>query len=676
MKKNLGILVACTMVTLPSFAYNDILDLVQQNDHHCFVALDGENGYDFGCEPGVYGRLGRGQWAATFDDNKTPVSIIGDSWCSGIQGKDAWTVPAGDVQYAVDAEYAEFYSVGSSSNGNNCYCKMNIPGFSQWVFAGGHNGDCVEYCSVVCATKMANDNPNIMFDRVAGVDRSFTYLYNTKGILEFCFVDNYGQEVVDGMHCLKEGVSGAWQWAAVLDDLYDKENSSKLVTGDAWVTGIGDKDTEKGYPASAAIQDLITAQFTKDRSTMDGDVGYNYCYCRLNTPAESLWVKLMDEGADMSGCAYSCAMVFANYNEDQDPIYRTAANSMFRTLKSVNSGGNGGDTPGGGGSSGGQYEYLYNSRPIGALCGLTPKGGLTGRPKDEDDEKYCKYLKENEIIKELGQWATNYGYSTKSGGDVFDIVGAAWVSSLSPNDANAQGNITYEYELYLTTGNGAEVDGENCYCRIDTPASSEWVLAAQGGIDLTTCTMDYCANEMAKYDGGSGLPRSLFDSIVGGASSSAGIKIPTSKYYVDTNLATRQDAFVGTNNKPILVTYTTTDGQVDGRSIVDSVSSYVSNPDVPERGGVRYALNEKQDVVNGTANWVVTYGNAGGTFNSKPIYNTVNTNYTTALVGAETLNTAVINAVNSEFTPVANVGFLINSVNDIAQLSTQTQPQN
>ena len=47
MKKNLGILVACTMVTLPSFAYNDILDLVQQNDQHCFVALDGENVDDF-----------------------------------------------------------------------------------------------------------------------------------------------------------------------------------------------------------------------------------------------------------------------------------------------------------------------------------------------------------------------------------------------------------------------------------------------------------------------------------------------------------------------------------------------------------------------------------------------------------------------------------------------------
>ena len=142
-------------------------------------------------------------------------------------------------------------------------------------------------------------------------------------------------------------------------------------------------------------------------------------------------------------------------------------------------------------------------------------------------------------------------------------------------------------------------------------------------------------------------------------------KTPTSQSYVDSKMNALQPQFSGLGaNK--LMTYGTTDGAVGSRDIVTELGTSTTANSVPTRGAINTALNTKQPTMNGTAGYVATNTGTPGVLGEKAIYGGV-TKVADALVDAQTLNTAVINAVNSELIQV-DAGWRINTVDNLRLL--------
>jgi len=163
-----------------------------------------------------------------------------------------------------------------------------------------------------------------------------------------------------------------------------------------------------------------------------------------------------------------------------------------------------------------------------------------------------------------------------------------------------------------------------------------------------------------------------------------------SKSYTDSELDARQPAFTGSATSKLILfpDQNSADGAVGSRDIVDGLgtrntttgqysASDLSSTEIPTRGAVLEGLNKKQTKVVGVANTVATYTNTAGVFSAKSVYSSAH-NYPTALIDAQTLNSAVVDAVNSEFTRVDENGdpdpngtlWRINNVNDLTTLTT------
>ena len=148
--------------------------------------------------------------------------------------------------------------------------------------------------------------------------------------------------------------------------------------------------------------------------------------------------------------------------------------------------------------------------------------------------------------------------------------------------------------------------------------------------------------------------------------------VVTSKKYVDDEMAKLQPQFANLGNDKLMLYSDTTDGVVTSRDIVTTLGTSTTADSIPTRGAINTALNTKQNIVNGNAGWVMeNTGLAPGSVKQKPIYSTTN-NYTTALVEAETLNTIVTNAVNSELTKLPGIGWQINTSVTLPTLRTKT----
>ena len=140
--------------------------------------------------------------------------------------------------------------------------------------------------------------------------------------------------------------------------------------------------------------------------------------------------------------------------------------------------------------------------------------------------------------------------------------------------------------------------------------------------------------------------------------------VVTSKKFVDAALAQKQPKFDGLGNDKLMLYSNTTDGVVASRDIVTTLGSSTSDTSVPTVGAINAGLNTKQDTLNGDAGWVAENTGIAGAVVQKPVYSATN-NYSNALVEVETLNNAVINAVNSELTVVPGVGWTINTANNL-----------
>jgi len=140
-----------------------------------------------------------------------------------------------------------------------------------------------------------------------------------------------------------------------------------------------------------------------------------------------------------------------------------------------------------------------------------------------------------------------------------------------------------------------------------------------------------------------------FALIFNGSAFAAG-QIITTKEYVDTAVAAKQDALSGTNG--YAVTYGGSAGTTGQRQIVTSLGSDTTATTLPTTGAVVAGLNNKQAKLNGPANSVVTYtGTSGGT-SSQGVYQASGSynSQTNSLAEAAHVNAAVANAFNAHLT--------------------------
>ncbi|MBO7509516.1 MAG: hypothetical protein J6T57_04550 [Alphaproteobacteria bacterium] len=142
------------------------------------------------------------------------------------------------------------------------------------------------------------------------------------------------------------------------------------------------------------------------------------------------------------------------------------------------------------------------------------------------------------------------------------------------------------------------------------------------------------------------------------------VSTPTSQTYVDDGLSHKLNKLANLGGTKMLMYSTSLDSahQIGTpRDIVNTLGTVTnglyadtSSDAAVERGVIQTAINGKQDasaINNGTEDYVVVYTNTPGQLDEKPVYGG-NTNFSRALITAGTVNSAIVDAVNSELIQV------------------------
>lgn len=134
-----------------------------------------------------------------------------------------------------------------------------------------------------------------------------------------------------------------------------------------------------------------------------------------------------------------------------------------------------------------------------------------------------------------------------------------------------------------------------------------------------------------------------------------GDKTVTSKQYVDSNIAQKQQIISKRANSNTAMTFPTTTGGAPGeRKINTAMGTSTSDSGLATTGAINTALNNKQEkITGGTSGDVVLYNQSGGiSGDSKGVYNSTGT-YTSQsqkLVEAQHVNDAVTSGFNAHLT--------------------------
>ncbi|MBO7509515.1 MAG: hypothetical protein J6T57_04545 [Alphaproteobacteria bacterium] len=146
----------------------------------------------------------------------------------------------------------------------------------------------------------------------------------------------------------------------------------------------------------------------------------------------------------------------------------------------------------------------------------------------------------------------------------------------------------------------------------------------------------------------------LFAAIAGLASFgvyAAGENVVTSKAYVDSGLATKQNDIGRKDTTNIVVTYPT---ELGGTPNARAIETELGDDDhLVTRGAINAALNRKQDNITGTNGNVATYAASGLNTTGKPVYNSgnaYNSAQQAALIEAGHVNTGIVNGYNAHLT--------------------------
>lgn len=240
------------------------------------------------------------------------------------------------------------------------------------------------------------------------------------------------------------------------------------------------------------------------------------------------------------------------------------------------------------------------------------------------------------IVRGHGRCSTRAGDSGTWNNDTYNVISGNFVDSLT--DETGQSGAQYCYcqlDSYTASGGSAQA------------LSGPWVFRSDDE-DADTCADD-CALDCADalmFGGADGLAfrAAMFNAY---APPFNGISSVTTQTYVDNKLATKQARITQTGTNKLMTFGAGTGATPGSRDIVSTLGTSTSAPTVPETGPIVAAVNNKQNALNGPANFVMTGTGTAGTLGEKPVYS-ASAQLSTALVTAQTINTAAMDAANSE----------------------------
>ena len=154
--------------------------------------------------------------------------------------------------------------------------------------------------------------------------------------------------------------------------------------------------------------------------------------------------------------------------------------------------------------------------------------------------------------------------------------------------------------------------------------------------------------------------------------------VATSLKYVDYQLSERQDMVPATTGDKA-ITPTGTKGTIGEREIKTTLGDEATNQNdagLTTVGTVNTALATKQSKIikEPTVNIVTRSGSSDdNSITTTPIYDSVKNTYGNGLVRAETLNTAVANAVDDVLTPV-DAGWMLGTLGTVLPTTMYVQP--
>ena len=328
LKYMLGVMLVL-LAASPSFAYTTLDDLeVIKKDKYCYISGDGKNGINGDCLGGTVSSLTYGMWGVPMLDDEDRVDLVGNSACVDYKG---------DVGQAADNQ--SYFT--KPDDGEYCYCQMTGPETSAWMFADKTKDykTCISDCAGVCGDFIHDDTQSIRSNMFKTVDYGggssggddYSWLYDTAGTDKGCYVDTAGDFEDDGCPSGTDKIiTEPRQWAAVLDS---KEHPQTLVTGTAWVSN--DIDTNKPYVGYIPTDPKTIQVINDEYASYNGDdnLGASYCYCKMETPAESSWVYLRSD-ADLEGCTADCAR-YTSKRGGSGSDETDFTDAMFSTLKSA-----------------------------------------------------------------------------------------------------------------------------------------------------------------------------------------------------------------------------------------------------------------------------------------------------------------------------------------------------
>ena len=137
---------------------------------------------------------------------------------------------------------------------------------------------------------------------------------------------------------------------------------------------------------------------------------------------------------------------------------------------------------------------------------------------------------------------------------------------------------------------------------------------------------------------------------------------PTSKHYVDSVLL-QKEGIMNAKSVDTLVTYPKTGGDAVERPIKSSITdTSTTDASVVTAGAANTKIETKQDkVIKASDRIVMTYSDTDGVTYGRAVYDATDNQWSNGVVTAQTLNDAVVAAVNSELTPVEGIGWRINT---------------
>lgn len=278
--------------------------------------------------------------------------------------------------------------------------------------------------------------------------------------------------------------------------------------------------------------------------------------------------------------------------------------------------------------------------------------------------------------------ASTYNLSTSSSfavdyGNAGYITGRGYCSTRAGNesawdwDNNAYALLPENVVENLTDETG-QTGARYCYCKLDkyvpSGASTQsltgpWVYTMDLDQNGATGNCTYSCYEECMSNFAYTVPDSpdrlsyrtaMFNAYAPGTSGGASgtSSVVATQTYVDNLLNTKQ-AKITTTGTNKLMTYGSSAGNIGERNIVTTLGDDTTATTAITTGAVNTGLNNKQPRVNGTNGYIMAGTGTAGTVAKKPVYGST-TQYTNALVEAQTVNTAATAAANSELTCIDN----------------------